>query len=193
MATITRSSAPEAQIIAPESRIRVEQWAQMPETKPHYELIEGELKRKMPTRRGHTHVIAMLIYFLMTWGYEKGWIFNGKGTGTRIDDDNGFVPDLVGFAPGTQLDFDAVYDDPPFLICEVLSRSTAANDRDIKKRGYVRAGIEIYLIVDVDNQTVEVYRLNGETYGDPEILGGDDVWQPREFDGLQLELAKLWV
>ena len=165
----------------------------MPETKPHYELIEGELKRKMPTRRGHTHVIAMLIYFLMTWGYEKGWIFNGEGTGTRIDDTNGFVPDFVGFAPGTQLDSAAVYDAPPFLIGEVLSRSTAANDRDTKKRGYARAKIEIYLIVDVSNQTIEVYRLEGDAYGEPEILSSHAVWHPAEFAGLQLDLAKLWL
>lgn len=193
MATITRSPAQETQFIAPESRISVEQWAQMPETKPHYELIEGELKRKMSTRRGHTHAIAMLIYFLMTWGYERGWIFNGEGTGTRIDDSNAFVPDFVGFAPGTQLDSNAVYDGPPFLICEVLSRATAANDRNTKMRGYARGRIEMYLIVDVANQTVEVYRLNGDSYGEPQILSSHAVWQPAELDGLQLDLSKLWL
>lgn len=193
MATLTRSPQQDVQFIAPESRITVEQWAQMPETKPHYELIEGELKRKMPTRRGHTYAIAMLIYFLMTWGYERGWIFNGEGTGTRIDEVNGFVPDFVGFAPGTQLDSDAVYDAPPFLICEVLSRATAANDRNIKKRGYARAKIEMYMIVDVANEVVEVYRLDGDNYGEPEVLSSHAVWQPSEFEGLQLEIAKLWV
>ena len=193
MATITRSPTQDAQLIVPESRITVQQWAQMPETKPHYELIEGELKCKMPTRRGHTYAIAMLIYLLMTWGYERGWIFNGEGTGTRIDDSNAFVPNFVGFAPGTELESNAVYDAPPFLICEVLSRATAANDRNTKKRGYARARIEMYLIVDISNQTVEVCRLNGESYGEPEVLTGTDVWSPPEFEELQLELAKLWV
>lgn len=197
MATITRSPAPAPQpterFVALESRLTFDDWARLPETKPHYELIEGELKRKMPTRRGHTHAISMLVYLLMAWGYERGWIFNGEGTGTRIDESNAFVPDFVGFSPGTELEPDAVYDGPPFLVGEVLSRATAANDRDIKMRGYARGRIEMYLIVDVSNQTVEVYRLNGDAYGAPEVLSGDALWSPPEFDGLQLQLVKLWM
>ncbi len=193
MTTIIRSPAQDEQIVFAEGRLSADVWAAMPETTPHYELIDGVLQRKMPTRRRHNNKIAMLIFLMMSWGYEKGWRFNGEGTGLRIDDYNGFVPDFVGFAPGTALDGDAIYDGPPFLIAEVLSPATAANDREIKMRGYARAKIEIYLVVDPTARKFEVYRLNGEAYGEPEILTANEVWQPAEFAGLQLELAKLWM
>ena len=190
MLTQTR---PTPEFVALDGKLSADFWASMPETTPHYELIEGELKRKMPTRRRHSHVIAMLIHFLMMWGYDKGWLFHGEGTGLRVDEFNGFVPNFVGFAPGAQLDPDAVYDGPPFIAAEVLSRATANADRTIKKAGYARAEVELYLIVDPIAKTVEVYRLNGETYGEPELLSIHAVWQPAEFDGLQLDLSKLWM
>ena len=190
MLTQTR---PIAELVAANGNLSINFWASMPETTPHYELIEGELKRKMPTRRRHSHVIAMLIHFLMTWGYERGWLFHGEGTGLRVDESNGFIPDFVGFAPGTQLDPDAVYDGPPFIVAEVLSPATAANDRDAKKRGYARAEVDLYLIVDAVAKTVEVYRLSGQSYGEPEILRDNAIWQPAEFAGLQLDLAQLWM
>jgi len=79
------------------------------------------------------------------------------------------------------------------LVAEVLSPATANRDREAKKLGYARAEVELYLIVDAAARTIEVYRLDGETYGDPEPLSGDDVWEPSELAGLKLELAKLWM
>ena len=111
----------------------------------------------------------------------------------RADAFNGFVPDVLGFAPGTRPDFDTVYCPSAFLVAEVLSPAAAANDRDAKKKGYAKAEVEIYLIIDAAQKRVEVYRLQGENYGDPEVLSGADVWAPPEFSGLQLELGKLWM
>lgn len=165
----------------------------MPETKPYYELIEGVLKRKMPTRQMHSHAAFRLAFQLALWGDPKGWTFQTEGLGLRADAFNGFVPDVMGFAPGTAPQAETVYCGSAFLVAEVLSPATAANDRDAKKRGYAQAEVELYLIIDAIAQTIEVYRLNGEAYGEPETLSGADIWSPPEFESLKLELAKLWM
>ena len=82
---------------------------------------------------------------------------------------------------------------PPFIAAEVLSRATANADRTTKKAGYARAEVELYLIVDPVAKIVEIYRLNGDTYGAAETLSENESWAPAEFAGLNLDLAKLWM
>ncbi len=180
------------EFISLDGRFSVEFWAAMPETKPHYELIEGELKRKKLKRRGDIQAICRLAFGLFVWGHERGWNILTGGFGLRADEFNGFVPDAMAFAPGAPAEADAVYCDSAFLVADVLWGTTEP-ERDAKKRGYACAEVELYFLVDAIAQTVEIYRLNGQNYGEPEVLSGADVWSPPEFEGLQLELAKLWM
>ena len=190
MATLT---LPSPKLVSADGKLSADFWASMPETRPHYELIDGELKRKMPTQRMHARTAFRLSLQLALWGDQHGWDFHTEGMGLRADDFNGFVPDVIGFAPDTAPDGEVVYAPSAFFVAEVLSPATAANDRDAKKRGYARAEVELYLIVDAQNKTIEVYRLDGDSYGEPEILSSHAVWQPAEFAGLQLDLAQLWM
>lgn len=192
MATLTRLPAQDVQFIALESRLTFDDWARLPETKPHYELIEGELKRKMPTQQ-HARAAFRLALQLAVWGDLHGWTFQTEGLGLRANNFNSFVPDVIGFAPNTVPQGDTVYTPSAFLVAEVLSPGTKANDRDAKMRGYAEAEVELYLLVDAIAQTIEVHRLDGQIYGEPEVLTGDAIWAPTEFEGLQLELAKLWM
>jgi Uma2 family endonuclease len=51
----------------------------------------------------------------------------------------------------------------PDLIIEILSLSTAKRDRGYKKRLYERCGVREYWLVNTDERSIEVYRLeNGE-------------------------------
>jgi Uma2 family endonuclease len=63
----------------------------------------------------------------------------------------------------------------PLLVIEILSRSTAARDRLIKRRLYQQAGIPEYWIVDLDARLVERWRPDDER---PEILSETLTWQP---------------
>lgn len=187
----TQTLTPE--IASADGKLSVEFWASMPETKPYYELIEGVLKRKMPTKQQHANAAFRLALQLALWGDEHGWKFQTEGLGVRANNYNGFVPDVIGFAPNTLPQANVVYAESAFLVSEVLAPSASANDSHVKREGYAKARVELYLIVDASQKRVEVYRLNGETYSEPEILTNDDIWAPRELEGLQLELAKLWM
>ncbi len=65
----------------------------------------------------------------------------------------------------------------PLLVIEILSRSTAARDRGVKRRIYQESNIPEYWIVDLDARLVERWRPGDER---PEILGETLTWQPSE-------------
>jgi Uma2 family endonuclease len=59
------------------------------------------------------------------------------------------------------------------LIAEVLSPSTALNDRTTKRRRYQRSRMGEYWIVDIDARVIERWRLDDER---PEILSEQLEW-----------------
>lgn len=52
----------------------------------------------------------------------------------------------------------------PVLIVEILSESTAYNDRIVKKDIYEAQGVKYYLIADPDKKTMNVFELAGGKY-----------------------------
>lgn len=52
----------------------------------------------------------------------------------------------------------------PDLVVEVLSPSTEERDRGIKFEDYAAHGVGEYWLIDPDVETIEQYRLSGETY-----------------------------
>lgn len=52
----------------------------------------------------------------------------------------------------------------PDWVCEILSRSTAGRDLSSKQRGYHRAGVPYYWIVDPEHAALTVYRWHEEGY-----------------------------
>jgi Uma2 family endonuclease len=84
---------------------------------------------------------------------------------------------------------------PPDLVAEVLSPSTRARDRDVKRRLYEKAGVREYWTVDADANTVRVHRLGPAGYGKAEELSaaaGDVLTSPL-LPGWQLPLAELFA
>jgi Uma2 family endonuclease len=173
--------------------LTVEQWAVMPDTKPRYELVEGRLVQKMTTNTGHAWAAGRLLIEFSQWGDDWGWRFLPEGTGVKLGEFGGSVPDVVGYAPNQKLDAKANYNERPFLVVEVLSKRTAKRDRTRKKSGYSAISVQLYLIVDTEARIVEVYTLHDGAYGEPQVLKENDVWQPQNLPGLRLEVARLWL
>ena len=98
----------------------------------------------------------------------------------------------MGLILAPRPDMSAVYVETAFLVVDVVWGTTVTGGAS-KMLGYARAGIKLYLRVDVQLQNIDVYRLDGETYGEPEVLSSHAVWQPAALDGLQLDLSKLWM
>jgi Uma2 family endonuclease len=178
-----------------DAMLTVDDWLSLPDTKPRYELIDGKLVQKMTTTSDHAWAAGEILYALKSWGQDKGWRFFPEGMGFKASPANGFVPDVVGFSPHQKVLPSVTYMATPFLVVEVLSPGTAKFDRTLKKQWYARGGVEIFILVDTTNKTLEIYRLDEESekYGEPEVLDRRDTWQPEELPGLQLELSRLWM
>ncbi len=75
-----------------------------------------------------------------------------------LDENNNFVPDVAIICDRDKIKYNGIYGAPD-LVVEVLSPSTAANDRGIKKDTYEKAGVKEYWIVDPASKSIEVYHL----------------------------------
>jgi Uma2 family endonuclease len=80
----------------------------------------------------------------------------------------------------------------PDWLCEVLSPSTAALDRDKKLTVYAREGVRHVWLIDPKPRTLEVFRLEGAHYLRTATWTGEATVRAEPFDALALELRLLW-
>ena len=195
MGTLTESTTQSASPVADIAKLfTVEEWAAMThDAKPHPELVNGKLLKTMTTTGEHNWAVKKFLRQCDEWADNSDWKFFSEGPGIRISADTSYIPDIMAFAAGTTISGkSAYYEATPFLIVEVVSPESTRRDRNEKNLNYAAIGVQIYVIIDTDNRTVEVFRLEGAGYGTPEILNRNDVWRPAELPGLQVELSKLW-
>jgi len=181
------------EFVSEDGLLSVRDWLVMGETKPHYELINGQLIQKMTTTRKHTRAAGKFLVQCDVWAEKRGWEFFPEGTGVYVSERIGYVPDVVGFGPGVEINPNAAVEGAPTLVVEVLSPSTATRDRTQKKRDYARIGVQIYILLDPNNKKMEVFRLKANRFGPPETLRENEIWTPAELPELRLELGKLWM
>ncbi len=80
----------------------------------------------------------------------------------------------------------------PDLIIEVLSPSTRRHDRLVKLNLYQRAGVREYWIADPDNESVQVFTLDGGAWKLREDYGREDVAKVNVLEGCFIELDKVF-
>jgi Uma2 family endonuclease len=115
---------------------------------------------------------------------------------TEPGEDDALVPDLAGWrrerVPALP---DAAYCTiAPDWICEVVSPSTEAHDREVKMPIYAREGVRHAWLVDPIAKTLEVYTLGaGGCWGEPVISRDVEVVRAAPFDAIALDLSALWT
>jgi Uma2 family endonuclease len=152
--------------IASEERKRREQFYDdiTPEMKA--EFINGEVIVQSPVRKAHNDAGKSLLNLLTNYNlrHRLGWIGHEKILIVLTRND--YEPDIcfftaeraAAFTPG-QTRFPA-----PDFIVEILSPSTEERDRGDKWIDYAAHGVQEYWLVDTNQQCVERYRLDGDTY-----------------------------
>ncbi|WP_369199614.1 Uma2 family endonuclease [Streptomyces sp. PU-14G] len=132
------------------------------------ELIEGEIHLVPPAHGNHEEVVSEIGEQVVSRRREASLrTYFGIGLTLPGDTPEGRVePDLV-LAPKGSFDDDVRWHDPApvLLVGEVTSPSTAAKDRGPKARGFARAGIPCYLLIDREAEEVRVHTdPEGEKY-----------------------------
>ena len=86
-----------------------------------------------------------------------------NGFDLYLDDENQFVPNFMVVCDTDKIKPDGVYGAPD-LVVEVLSPSTAKNDKGYKKDTDAKHGGKEYWIVNPADKSVDVYILEGASY-----------------------------
>jgi len=124
---------------------------------PRVELIEGKTYLMSPRPRiAHNRVSLRIAHLFENYLEGKRCVAFGDGTDVYLDNKNHYVPDAMIVCNRSIIHGDAIYGAPD-LVVEVLSPSTASNDRGPKMRQYAKAGVKEYWIVTPIGRSVEVY------------------------------------
>ena len=160
------------------------------------EFINGEIIVHSPARVLHNKVVARLVTLLKIWSVrhapgaevfvEKAMIACGR---------NDYEPDVLWYSPASAaaLTGKMTILPPPDLAVEVLSPSTKARDRGVKKADYALNGVAEYWIIDADARTVARHHLpaggGARAYGPAETGPGIVC---RALPGLEFPAAALF-
>jgi Uma2 family endonuclease len=143
------------------------EFARLPEDGNRYEVIAGELYVTASPRSRHQAIVTDLGNEL--WNHVRrhalGRVLVGPIDVLFAEGDY-LAPDLVFVrAERSGIISDRGIEAAPDLVVEVLSPSTAARDRTLKRARYLHYGVPEYWVVDPDAREILVFRAEG----DPEL------------------------
>jgi len=131
----------------------------LPKDRVKWELHDGIITLMSPGTLGHTNVASSIYWALKNHlGKGKCKVFM-ENLIVNLSKDEIFIPDVAVVCDQSILKEKGAFGAPD-LIVEVLSPSTAQNDRGRKKNVYGSHGVKEYWIVDPKNFAVEVYLLD---------------------------------
>lgn len=120
------------------------------------ELINGEIVLMSPAATNHNFIADNIYHLFRTFLKGKKCTPIGDGEAVYLTPENYFIPDCMIVCDRSKIKHDGVHGAPD-LVVEVLSPSTAKNDRRHKMEVYAESGVREYWIVDPANKSVEQY------------------------------------
>ena len=143
------------------------------------ELIGGKVVMMSPASVGHTYVAGNIFNIFKNHLKGKKCIPFGDGILVRLTDEDKFVPDVMVVCDHSKIKPNGIYGAPDMVV-EVLSPSTAKNDRGRKMEVYAKCGVREYWIVSPGEQSIEVYRSEGSAFALYDIYIKRPDWELEE-------------
>ena len=158
------------------SYAELEQW---PEDGRRYELYDGEVYVVPSPILLHQIVSARLYLALEEYTRSHGGVVVYAPLDVVLTEYDVVQPDLLLFTRARQhlLRADQVARIPPDLAIEILSPSTASNDRGRKKKLLARHAVQEFWLVDPKVPSIEVYRLMDRKFALAQTAIGTDAIQ----------------
>lgn len=127
------------------------------------ELIGGKVVMMAPASAEHVYTAGSIYNIFKNYLKGKNCIPFSDGLLVHLTDEDKFVPDMMVVCDRSKIKPDGVYGAPD-LVVEVLSPSTAKNDRTYKKDVYEACGVPEYWLVGPADKSIEVYLLESGKY-----------------------------
>lgn len=163
------------------------------------ELYDGEITEMGSPTLWHQELIGRLFLLLELWARENN---AGKAFISPVDlyisERQFLVPDLCFYTRERMENERIEREDgrcliaPPDLVVEIVSPSSARNDRVRKTRLYAEFGVAHYWIIEPERQTLETLELKDARYSLGAILTEEDMLESSLFPNLQISLAELF-
>jgi Uma2 family endonuclease len=165
----------------------------MPEDGNRYELYDGELY-VVPSPLPRHQIMSKRVFLALVdhTGVHGGEVFYAPFD-IVLSEYNVVQPDLIYFGPDLARRIRPMEHVrfPPDVAIEVLSPSTARNDRGRKRDLMARYRVPEYWIVDPDERGIEVFPLASEGYAPPRIITGE-LLVTAAIPGFQLDVSRLF-
>jgi Uma2 family endonuclease len=166
---------------------------QLPEGAP-YELIHGHLVMSPSPSPRHQAVQSNLFFELSRFvrANERGRVFSAP-LDVQLSDTDVLQPDLL-YVHRDHLDCigEQSIEGAPDLVAEILSPATAHRDLTEKKRLYETHGVREYWVVDLDTESVEVFRNAENRFEQVVRVVESGTVESTVLDGLKIDLADLF-
>ncbi len=173
----------------------VANYMQLPDDGPRYELIEGELLMAPAPNRYHQQVLANLFLILGNYVRKKrsGKLYFAPFD-VIFDQHNVLQSDIIFFSHARASALTkAGATGAPDLAVEVISPGAEKRDRELKRKVFVRSGVEEFWLVLPDKKRIEIYRLAEEPERPLQIVGGTDQFESRLFPGLTIAADEVFA
>lgn len=165
----------------------------MPEDGNRYELYDGELYVVPSPLPRHQIVSRRLFIALFDFTRVHGGEVFYAPFDIVFSEYNVVQPDLIYFGPETARRIRPMEHVrfPPDVAIEVLSPSTARNDRGRKRELMARYRVPEYWIVDPDRRAIEVSAVTSEGYGPAQVIG-EGSFTSATLSGFHIDVVDLF-
>lgn len=125
------------------------------------ELIDGKVVAMSPAATNHNLISGNIFHLFKAYLRGKKCVPFGDNETVYLTPKDKFVPDFMIVCDRSKIKFNRV-EGAPDLVVEILSPSTAKNDRGHKKEVYAACGVLEYWIINPVERSVEVYLNDGQ-------------------------------
>ncbi len=167
-----------------------------PDDNNRYELIEGELFVSRAPGLPHQLVLKNLVVALSNYVSNNPIGTVVPGPGAVFSDYDAVIPDLV-FVRNERWDrivHNERFVGAPDLVVEILSPGKENRERDLrlKRQLYAKYGAAEYWIVDTENRSMLVYRLQEQTLEEVAVLSDSDKVTSPVLPGFELKIQTIF-
>ena len=171
-----------------------EDYAHLPDDGARYEVLDGELVVAPSPMTRHQRVSMKLS--LIVGGHVEsqnlGECFCAPYD-VVLDRRTVVQPDMIFVSNDrSSIITDKNIQGAPDLVVEILSPSTAQQDRARKLRLYARFGVPHVWFLDPDVKMLEACILEGRNYRVITVHAEDEEFRPLLFPGLSIPLGEIW-
>ena len=174
-------------------QLTYEDLRQIPPDRNRYELIEGELFVAPAPNTQHQRKTGRLFRRLADHveRHDLGEVFIAPYD-VVLDPSTVLEPDILFVSQARKsIIKEGCIEGAPDLVVEVVSESSRALDRRIKRDRYAKFGVPEYWLLEPYEPRIEVLRLKGKKYQVLADFGPGDTMESPTFPGFQLPIASL--